>query len=95
MIADYFVIRQRTLNVPALYSTDGEHRYSNGVSLAALFALSLAILPNLPGFLVTVKLIDPHAVPAFFVSLYSYAWFVGFTIAFCLYLVLRRIFPRL
>ena len=95
MIADYFVIRRRTLNLPALYSADGEYRYRNGISLAALVSLGVAVLPNLPGFLLTVKLIDSHAVPAFFVSLYSYAWFVGFAIAFSLYIVLRRTCPRL
>jgi NCS1 family nucleobase:cation symporter-1 len=95
MIADYFVIRHRKLNVPALYSVEGEHRYTNGVSLAALIALGAAVLPNLPGFLVTVKFVDTHAVPAFLVGLYSYAWFVGFGIAFFLYLALRRTFPRL
>ncbi len=51
----------------------------------------LAILPNLPGFLVTVKLLDRANVPGFFVTLYSYAWFVGFAIAFCVYLSLRRL----
>jgi NCS1 family nucleobase:cation symporter-1 len=89
MIADYFVLRRRHLNVPALYRHDGEHGYTRGFSLVALVSLLLAILPNLPGFLVTVKLLDPGSVPAFFVTLYSYAWFVGFAIAFCLYLALR------
>ncbi len=91
MIADYFILRRRHLNVPALYQTDGEYRYRNGFSVVALVALIVAILPNLPGFLVTVKLIDATAVPAFFVSLYSYAWFVGFGIAFAVYIGLRRI----
>ena len=39
MIADYFVIRRRQLNVAALYRADGEYRYTNGFSLVALFAL--------------------------------------------------------
>ncbi len=90
MIADYFVIRRRQLNVPALYQTDGEYCYTNGFSGVALFALVVAILPNLPGFLVNVKLIPATAVPTFFVTLYSYAWFVGFAIAFVVYLALRR-----
>jgi cytosine/uracil/thiamine/allantoin permease len=38
-----------------------------------------------------VKLIDAGSVPAFFVTLYSYAWFVGFAIAFSLYIALRKI----
>jgi cytosine/uracil/thiamine/allantoin permease len=40
---------------------------------------------------VTVKWIDAGSVPAFFVTLYSYAWFVGFGIAFSLYIALRKI----
>ncbi len=93
MIADYFVLRRRQLNVPALYQTDGEYRYRNGFSIVALIALIVAILPNLPGFLVNVKLLDASAVPALLVTLYSYAWFVGFGIAFFLYCALRRCFP--
>jgi len=93
MIADYFIIRRKRLNVPALYDAAGEYRYINGFSIAALVSLIVAILPNLPGFLVTIRLIDAASVPQFLVMLYSYAWFVGFGIAFCLYIVLRRLFP--
>lgn len=92
MIADYFVIRRRRLNVNALYQPDGEYGYTRGFSIVALVALVAAILPNLPGFLVTVKVIDAGSVPEFFVTLYNYAWFVGFAIAFILYLALRS-FP--
>ncbi|CAN5522310.1 NCS1 family nucleobase:cation symporter-1 [soil metagenome] len=95
MIADYFIVRHRRLNVPALYDANGEYRYTDGFSIIALVALTLAVLPNLPGFLVTVKLLSADAVPAFFVSLYSYAWFVGFGIAFCVYILLRRLIGRL
>ena len=91
MIADYYVWRHRQLHVNALYRADGEYRYTNGFSIVAIVALIVAILPNLPGFLVTVKLIDASAVPAFFVRLYDYAWFVGFAIAFVVYLVLRNL----
>ncbi len=90
MIADYFVVRRRSLDVPALYQADGEYRYTHGFSVIALIALVLAVLPNLPGFLVNVKLIEMSAVPPFLVGLYSYAWFVGFGIAFFVYLALRR-----
>ena len=89
MIADYYIIRGKHLNVAALYRSDGEYRYSGGFSLVAIFSLMVAVLPNLPGFLVTVKFVDPANVPAFFVRLYDYAWFVGFVIAFAAYLILR------
>src|SRR5438477_5546224 len=91
MIADYFVIRRRHLNLNALYRHDAEHCYTRGFSIVAIVSLIVAILPNLPGFLATVKLVDPAGVPAFFVRLYDYAWFVGFAIAFVVYLALRKL----
>ncbi len=94
MIADYFVIRRRRLDLGGLYAAAGPYRYTNGFSVVAVIALVLAILPNLPGFLVTVKLLDASAVPQFLVTLYSYAWFVGFALAFALYILLRRFAPN-
>ena len=60
-------------------------------SLVAIFSLLVTVLPNLPGFLVTMKIVDPTSVPPFFVRLYDYAWFVGFAIAFVVYLMLRTL----
>jgi NCS1 family nucleobase:cation symporter-1 len=94
MIADYYVYRRKQLHVAGLYQADGEYRYMGGFSLIAIFALIVAILPNLPGFLVTVKLVDLASVPPFFVRLYDYAWFVGFAIAFVVYLLLRTLNRR-
>ncbi|HJT82285.1 MAG TPA: cytosine permease, partial [Chthoniobacterales bacterium] len=89
MIADYYVWRKRKLHLAALYQPNAEYRFTHGFSLIAVVSLLLAILPNLPGFLVTVKLIGADSVPSFLVRLYDYAWFVGFAIAFALYLALR------
>lgn len=91
MIADYYILRRRQLDVAGLYRTNSEYRYTNGFSLIAILALTVAVLPNLPGFLVTVKIVDSANVPAFLVRLYDYAWFVGFTIAFVVYLLLRKL----
>src|ERR1700716_1329053 len=46
MIADYFVYRRKQLHVAALYREDGEYRFTNGVSIAAMIALLVAVLPN-------------------------------------------------
>ncbi|MEJ1973014.1 MAG: NCS1 family nucleobase:cation symporter-1 [Lacunisphaera sp.] len=94
MIADYFVWRKKELNVGALYSVSGNYTYRQGVSWVAIVALLAGALPSLPGFLVTVKLIDGAGVPASLLGLYNYAWFVGFAVAFTLYLLLRRMAPN-
>ena len=94
LIADYFVLRRTQLDVEALYRADGEYRYTNGFSVAGLAALAVAVLPNVPGFLVTVKWVSKDVVPQFLVSSYDYAWFIGFGIAFGAYLVLRKLLPE-
>ncbi|HWA08972.1 MAG TPA: NCS1 family nucleobase:cation symporter-1 [Opitutaceae bacterium] len=94
MIADYFVYRRRRLDVGALYSATGEYTYCRGFSVVALLALLGGAAPSLPGFLVTVKWSDGHGFPPFLLGLYDYAWFVGFGLAFALYLGLRRLAPR-
>ncbi len=91
LIADYFVLRRTQLDLAALYRADGEYRFTNGYSIAGLAALVVAILPNLPGFLVNVKWLRKDAVPAALVSSYDYAWFIGFAVAFIVYLALRKI----
>ena len=95
LIADYFVLRRRTLDVPSLYSLTGKYTYHRGYSFAGLGALVVAILPNLPGFLVTVRWLPADAVPAFLVAAYNYAWFLGFAAAFVAYLIFRKMaIPR-
>jgi NCS1 family nucleobase:cation symporter-1 len=94
LIADYFVWRRCRLDLFALYHEEGEYRFTKGFSIAALLALTVAVLPNLPGFLVTIKLVPKDNVAPFFISLYNYAWFVGFFVAFAVYLLARKMSAR-
>jgi len=93
LIADYFAVRRCKLDVPALYKTQGEFSFTNGFSLVALLALLLGALPSLPGFLVNVKWLSAESVPPFLAHLYNYAWFVGFAVAFVVYLAGRKLAP--
>jgi NCS1 family nucleobase:cation symporter-1 len=87
MIADYWILRRRKLDVPDLYRPNG--RYA-GVNRSAVIALVLGILPNVPGFLHQTHVWEDA--PAALNTLYLYAWFVGFAIAGAVYLALES--PR-
>ncbi len=91
LIADYFVCHRCKLNVTALYQADGEYRFTNGFSLVALISLVIGVLPSLPGFLVNINALSAASIPASLAHLYNYAWFIGFAVAFTVYLVLRKI----
>jgi NCS1 family nucleobase:cation symporter-1 len=95
LIADYFVYRHQKLNLSALYKSDGEYRFTNGISVVALISLLVGALPSLPGFLVNIKAVSAASVPAFLTQLYSYAWFIGFAVAFVVYLAGRKLAPKL
>lgn len=91
IIADYFVLRGRELNVDELYQRGGRYEYMGGVNPVALVALLAGVLPCVPGFL---NAAFPQAYPdvaPLFKTLYSYAWFVGFGTAGVVYLVLVQL----
>ena len=82
MIADYWIVKKRELDVAELYRPLGKYRGFNPV---ALIALAVGILPNVAGFLKSAHLIEGD--PTFFDDIYPYAWFTGFFIAGALYWV--------
>jgi NCS1 family nucleobase:cation symporter-1 len=81
LIADYYLIRKQQLSVPDLYEGDGAYQFSRGFNRKAIISLLVGILPNVPGFLVTIGVIPAGSLPAWIVGIYSYAWFVGFFVA--------------
>ena len=91
LIADYWVLRGRELSLRDLFDPAGRYAYTNGVNRSAVIALVVSILPVLPGFVraaVTPGGVVPN--PTFFDSLYTYAWFVTFTLSGVIYLLLMR-----
>lgn len=86
MLVDYFILRRTRLDVPALFSASGEYAYRSGWNHAAVIALLLGALPNLPGFFKAAGFIASTA--PLFETLYTYAWFVGLAISSVVYLLL-------
>jgi nucleobase:cation symporter-1, NCS1 family len=86
LIADYYLVRRRRLDLIDLYRRHGRYRYRAGFNPAALAALAAGVAPNVPGFLQAAGFVE--AVPPFFAQLYTYAWFVGFLLAGGLYWLL-------
>jgi len=90
MIADYFFIRKQQLIVEDLYTHNGIYKFKNGFNIIALVAFVIGVIPVVPGFLVTVKLIDANAVATWLSNLYHYAWFVGFLVSGVVYWLLTK-----
>lgn len=79
LIADYFIIRKQKLSVIDLYSIKGIYTYKNGFNLKAVYALVAGVVVALIGLIVPSVSF-----------LYDYAWFVGFVVAFVIYLGIMK-----
>ncbi len=95
LICDYFVIRKKHLELAELFKTDGIYSYGSGFNWRAIVALVLAIAPVVPGFLRAATTPGGQvANPGILDTLYIYAWFVTFGLAFLLYLILTKLSPK-
>ena len=90
MIADYYFIRKQKLEVNELYQHTGRYNFSKGFNGRGIIALLLGIIPNIPGFLVTIKVISQDAVPQWVSHVYNYAWFVGFFVSGISYILMMK-----
>jgi nucleobase:cation symporter-1, NCS1 family len=89
LIADYWVLRRRILSTRDLFTIQGQYTYSNGVNYRTMAVLIVAMLPVIPGFVRAAFTPGGQvASPNILDSLYSYAWFVTFSLSFLLYLLL-------
>jgi len=89
LIADYWVLRRRTLSVEDLFRLDGRYAYTKGFNRRALAALVIATAPVVPGFVRAAITPGGQVTESTWLDgLYSYGWFVTFALSFVLYLAL-------
>src|SRR5262249_20398270 len=95
LIADYWLLRRKRLELADLYRTTGAYSYAAGWNLRAVAATLLGCGLAWSGpILQALHLSDnTGSLARFFISLYDYAWFVGFFASGASYLLLTRVFP--
>jgi NCS1 family nucleobase:cation symporter-1 len=97
MIADYWLLRGRRLDLAELYKMDGEYSYSGGWNWRAIAAVFIGVIPVIPGFLkaaTTPNFAGVFQNPTFIESLYNYGLFFTFGVAGLAYLALSMIGGR-
>jgi len=90
LVVDYYLIRKKTLYVDELYSHRGRYFFGDGFNAKAILALVIGILPNIPGFLLAIKVLPADNMPLWITNLYHYAWFVGFFVSGIVYLLIMK-----
>jgi NCS1 family nucleobase:cation symporter-1 len=77
LIADYWIVRRRSLKLEDLYLPDGQYRYTGGWHIPGVVATLAGCAAAWGGLVVPIMR-----------PLYDYGWFVGFAVAALLYLAL-------
>jgi nucleobase:cation symporter-1, NCS1 family len=94
MIADYWILRRRRLDVVELYKPEGCYAYSGGWNWRAIVAVLVGVIPVLPGFFraaTTPNFSGVFENPTFVEGLYNYGLFFTFFVAGAAYLLLSLI----
>lgn len=89
LIADYWIVRQKELDLAGLYRREGPYWYRSGWNPAAFIALAVGISLCLPGFADALGYLDAGEI---WERVYEYAWFVSFAASFGTYVILMRSF---
>ncbi len=79
MLSDYFLIRNKELQIAELYKKTGAYSYVNGFNIPAIIALIVGVIVAIAGK--TVPILSP---------IYEVSWFSGFLVSFILYYLLMR-----
>jgi NCS1 family nucleobase:cation symporter-1 len=95
MCCDYWLVKKRRYDVPALYDPDGIYRYGRwrGVNWRALVSTAVTIVPLLPAL---AKKVTPQnvSIDKGLQNLFSFNWLYGFFLAFAMYWALNWAFPH-
>lgn len=91
MAADYWLVKKRKIDVPALYDPYGRYRYWYGINWQGLVAFIVPVAPLLPGLAYSI---DGSNISAGARNLYTFDWLFGFVVSIFLYTSLSWIFPH-
>lgn len=91
MCADYWIVKRRKYDVPALYDPRGIYSYRYGTNWRALVTMVAVIGPLLPGM--AHKINSDVDIGTGLVHLFSFNWLYGFFLSIALYVGLHFAFP--
>ena len=91
IVSDYWVVKKKMLDVPALYDPHGRYRYWHGINWQGLLAFLVSISPNLPGLAYSIN--KNARITSGAKHLYTICWLYGFISSIIVYVTLHHFFP--
>jgi NCS1 family nucleobase:cation symporter-1 len=92
MACDYWLVKKKHIDIPALYDPRGRYTYVRGVNWRAAVAFFVSFSPCLPGLAQSISP-DSVGVNEGIKHLYAFSWLFGICISVFLYTSLNYMFP--
>lgn len=93
MVADYWLVNKRHIDIPSLYDPDGRYRYIAGCNWRAAVAFIVPVVPLLPGLSLSISGPEAVHINEGVTNLYTINWLFGFTSSIVLYTLLSHVWP--
>ncbi|EME48022.1 hypothetical protein DOTSEDRAFT_167544 [Dothistroma septosporum NZE10] len=91
LACDYWLVKERHLDVPSLYRRYARYRYWHGLNWRAAVAFIISVSPNVPGLAHAVN--SSISLPSGIIHLYDMNYIYGLTSAAVVYFVLSYFCP--
>jgi nucleobase:cation symporter-1, NCS1 family len=92
LLCDYWFVKKRAYDVPALYDPSGIYAYRYGTNWRAFVVTAVVIIPLLPGLVWKVAPTHTH-ISVGLQHLFSFNWLYGFVLSVTMYYALNFFFP--
>ena len=92
MAGDYWLVKKKQIDIPALYDPKGRYAYVHGMNWRTAAALFVSFAPCLPGLAQSISP-DSISVDKGIKHLYTFSWLFGICMSVGLYTSLNYIFP--
>lgn len=90
MIADFYIVKRRSLDLPGLYQPHGRYRYQHGLNWRAAVAILVSVVPAIPGLAYNV---NPSIDIGGAIYIANFNWYYGIIVAAVTYMTLSMLLP--
>ncbi|KAF2160198.1 hypothetical protein M409DRAFT_70563 [Zasmidium cellare ATCC 36951] len=91
LFSDYWIVKRRRYDVPALYDPKGIYSYWHGINWRALVTTMVVVGPLIPGM--ANKISSSVKIGTGLERLFSFNWLYGFVLSIIMYVSLHWMFP--
>ncbi|KAK9476899.1 permease for cytosine/purines, uracil, thiamine, allantoin-domain-containing protein [Lipomyces japonicus] len=89
--SDFWIVKRKKIDIPALYDPKGRYEYWHGINWRAVVAFVVALTPNLPGLANSVQ--PSLNLSGGIIHVWDINYLYGFTSAATVYVTLSKLFP--